>query len=172
MNPKIKEVVGTVAPALAAALGGPLAGLAARTVSTVLLGREGATEAELAAAVADASPDQLLLLKKADLDFKARMAELEVDLERIAAGDRDSARMRETVVKDRVPATLALLTLIAFFGYIGLVTFSPLAVVKSDFINLALGWLGGSASTVIAYYFGSSAGRDRKLNEGLTTPAR
>jgi len=52
---------------------------------------------------------------------------------------------------------LAVLTLVAFFGYIGAVTFWP----QSDsadigFINIAVGWLGGTASTVVAYYFGSS----------------
>lgn len=59
-----------------------------------------------------------------------------------------------------VKAALALITMVAFFGYIGLVTFTPLSEMKSDFVNLALGWLGGTASTVVAYYFGSSAGQD------------
>lgn len=65
-----------------------------------------------------------------------------------------------------VKAVLAVVTMVAFFGYIGLVTFAPVSDFKSDFVNLALGWLGGTASTVIAYYFGSSAGQDAALKGG------
>lgn len=158
---KVKGVIGTVAPSLATALGGPLAGVAARTIATVLLGKEDASTEEISAAVAGANPDQLLLLKKADIDFKTRMAELEVDLQRISADDRNSARQREMVLKDNVPAVLAVLTMVAFFGYIGAVTFLDSVVAKSEMVTLAIGWLGGTASTVISYYFGSSAGRDK-----------
>lgn len=65
-----------------------------------------------------------------------------------------------------VKAVLAVVTMVAFFGYIGMVTFAPVSDFKSDFVNLALGWLGGTASTVIAYYFGSSAGQDAALRQG------
>jgi hypothetical protein len=67
-----------------------------------------------------------------------------------------------------VKAVLALLTLVAFFAYVGLVTFAPVSDVKSDFVNLALGWLGGTASTVVAYYFGSSAGQDAEAGQRVT----
>jgi hypothetical protein len=30
------------------------------------------------------------------------------------------------------------------------------------FVNIAIGWLGGTASTVVSYYFGSSAGSAEK----------
>jgi hypothetical protein len=69
-----------------------------------------------------------------------------------------------------VKAVLAVVTMLAFFCYIGLVTFTPVSDFKSDFVNLALGWLGGTASTVIAYYFGSSAGQDAALKRGSDGP--
>lgn len=69
-----------------------------------------------------------------------------------------------------VKAALAVITMLAFFGYIGLVTFTPVSDLKSDFVNLALGWLGGTASTVIAYYFGSSAGQDAATQRGAGGP--
>lgn len=80
-----KKIVGTVAPVLATALGGPLAGMATKAVATAVLGRDDATEAEIAAAVANASPEQLLALRKADADFAMRMKELDIDLEQLAA---------------------------------------------------------------------------------------
>jgi hypothetical protein len=64
---------------------------------------------------------------------------------------------------DHTPTILALMTMVSFFGYIGAVTFVPEARnADIGFINIAVGWLGGTASTVIAYYFGSSSGSDKK----------
>lgn len=158
-----KEVLGVVAPSLGTALGGPLGGIAARTVATHLLGKSDATEQEIISAVTGASPEQLALLKKAELEFQSEMKKLDIDLARINMQDRDSARRRQAEMKDHVPSVLAVLTLIAFFGYIGAVTFWP-GGISADvgFINIAVGWLGGTASTVVAYYFGSSADSQSK----------
>lgn len=86
-----KSIVGTVAPAIATALGGPLAGLGVAAVGKALGLGDGASEDEVSAAVLKASPEQLLSVKKAELEFTARMKELDVDLERIAVADRHSA---------------------------------------------------------------------------------
>lgn len=67
----------------------------------------------------------------------------------------------QRAANDRIPALLAIATLAAFFAYLLGVTFLPVST-DAGVVNLAIGWLGGSASTVIAYYFGSSAGRDLK----------
>ena len=108
-------------------------------------------------------------------ELHAELAKLEaatkVQLEGLAVQDRNSARQREMSVKDRTPSILAYATLSMFLCYIAGVTFFPLlrmqgVMLDKEFVSLALGWLGGTASTVIAYYFGSSAGQDhasRKL---------
>lgn len=82
----------TVAPALATALGGPLAGQAVAVLGQKLLGKPNATHEEVDAAIVGATPDQLLALKKEDHDFAEKMKAAGVDLRRIAAQDRDSAR--------------------------------------------------------------------------------
>ena len=46
-----KAIVGTVAPALATALGGPLAGVAVKAIADKVLGKPAATEADVAAAI-------------------------------------------------------------------------------------------------------------------------
>ncbi len=51
-----KKLVSTVAPTLGKALGGPLVGTAVQYVSDALLGRQDATEEEIEAALATASP--------------------------------------------------------------------------------------------------------------------
>ena len=144
---KAKEILSVVAPSIGTALGGPLGGVAAKTIATKLLGDSNATDDQIVSAVMNATPEQLSLLKKA-----------EIDLERIHASDRHSARTRQMATGDHIPSVLAVLTLISFFGYIGAVTFWPGSIAADvGFINIAVGWLGGTASTVVAYYFGSSA---------------
>lgn len=105
--------------------------------------------------MANATPDQLAEIKKVEADFKVSMKQLDVDLVKIAAEDRDSARRRHASVKDMTPTVLAIGTLLAFFGYVGAVTFMDHSA-DLGLINVAVGWLGGSASAVISFYFGAS----------------
>jgi hypothetical protein len=151
----LKSILGAIAPTLATAMGGPLGGMAMKMVADKL-GLPDASLDALDAAVASATPEQLAEIKKVEADFKVQMKALDVDLVKIAAADRDSARQRHAVMKDATPTVLAIGTLLAFFGYIGAVTFlAPDA--DLGLINVAVGWLGGSASAVISYYFGASA---------------
>lgn len=160
-----KSIIQTVAPTIGTAVGGPLGGMAVKAISEALLGKPDGTPDEVSKAIENATPEQLTKLKQIDADFKVQMKKLDIDLVRLGAADRNSARQREMVVKDKIPAVLAVLTMIAFFGYIGLVTFLPAAVMADvGFINIAVGWLGGTASTVVAYYFGSSSGSDKMID--------
>lgn len=51
-----KEIVRAVAPTLATALGGPLAGVATSEISNAILGKSDGTEAELGDALVKATP--------------------------------------------------------------------------------------------------------------------
>ena len=113
---KFGPLLAQVAPSIATALGGPLAGVAVKTLSSALFGHEEGTEEQVAEAMANASPEQLSAIKKIDADFKVRMKELDIDLERIAAGDRDSARQMNMANKDWVPKALAVFITFGFFG--------------------------------------------------------
>lgn len=157
-------ILGTVAPVLATAVGGPLAGVAARAIAGALGLGESSTEQEIAAAVAGASPDQLLALKQADQEFAARMKELDIDVLRIDAGDRDSARRREISVRDWVPGILAILVTAGFFGV--LIYMMRFGVAKdsagSEAMIVMLGALGAAFGAIVNYYYGSSSGSARK----------
>lgn len=159
-----KDLLSAVAPVLGTSLGGPMGGIAARVISNKLLGKPNASVDELTDAIVGASPESLVELKKLESDFKIQMEKIGVDLEKIAADDRNSARKREMELKDNTPKVLAYGTMGSFFAYIGAVTFLSTGETNLEFINLALGWLGGTASTVIAYYFGSSTGSAKKDN--------
>src|SRR5689334_10777965 len=81
-------LVGAVAPTIAKTLGGPLAGLAAGALSKALLGKHDGTTAEVEAALAAATPEQIAAIRKADQDFEAEMGRQGIDLAKINAGDR------------------------------------------------------------------------------------
>jgi hypothetical protein len=163
----VGPLLGQVAPTLATAMGGPLAGLAVKTLSNVLLGNEEGTEADIAKAMQSATPDQLADIKKIDADFKTRMAELEIDLERISAGDRDSARKREMTVGDHTPKILAGAITLGFFGILFWMFVYGVPKNGNEALLLMLGALQTAFTGVIAYYFGSSAGSKAK-NELLS----
>jgi hypothetical protein len=158
----VGPLLGQVAPTLATAMGGPLAGLAVKTLSNVLLGNEEGDEAAVAKAMQNATPDQLADIKKIDADFKVRMQELEIDLERISAGDRDSARKREMTVGDHTPKILAGAITLGFFGILFWMFVYGVPKNGNEALLLMLGALQTAFTGVIAYYFGSSAGSKAK----------
>ena len=155
-----KKIVGTVAPVLGTALGGPLGGVAGNVISSVL-GVEN-TEEAIAQAITSGDPEVLAKIKQAELDFRERMRELDIEEERLAFQDLDSARHREMTVKDRVPGFLGITTVLLFVTYAAAVTFWPTPL-KEGVVNLVFGWVGGMATSVMTYYFGSSHGRDKQL---------
>lgn len=157
-----KKLIGSVAPALATALGGPLAGVATQAISTALLGKPDGKNAEIAAALSSGGADALLKLKQAENDFAVKMREMDIDLEKIAASDRNSAREREKVVKDKTPAIMAAFTLIGFFGILAAMMFIQIPDKSQSPLEIMLGSLATAFISIISYYFGSSAGSAKK----------
>ena len=159
---KFGPLLGQIAPSLATALGGPLAGVAVKTLSSALFGHEDATEAQISEAMASATPDQLAAIKKIDADFKVQMKSLDIDLERIAAGDRDSARQMQKETKDWVPKALAISITCGFFGALVWILVFGIPKTGLEVILMMLGSLSTAWTGVIQFYFGSSAGSKEK----------
>jgi hypothetical protein len=156
-----RDVVSTVAPTIASALGGPLAGLAVGAIGEAF-GLSEASQERIASAVLGAKPDDLLKLKQAEIAFAQRMRELEIDLVRIASDDRNSARQRESTVKDRLPSLLALVVSLGFFGMLSYMLHNEVPEKNSQVLNIMLGSLGTAWIQVMSYYFGSSSGSAAK----------
>lgn len=167
MNFDWKAIVRTVAPALATALGTPLAGMATKVITDALLGEgvDSATDDMLANAVRTASPDQLIALKEADLQFRKDMARLEIDLEQIAAGDRASARQREIATGDQwTPRVLSGSVTVGFFGILFWILNNGVPETGGDALLVMLGSLGTAWIGCMTYYFGSTAGSAKKTD--------
>ena len=90
MLDKLKNLVGTVAPALGSALGSPLGGAAISMIADKLGVPNNQQAVEKA--IRQATPDEMLKLKEADNEFEVKMKELEVDVFRLEAEDKQNAR--------------------------------------------------------------------------------
>ena len=160
------KIIGAVAPPLATAIGGPLGGMPMQVVSSVLGLPTDSNEKDVEKALRQATPDQLLALKQADNDFAVRMKELDIDLERIAASDRDSARKREAQVKDWMPRVLSLVVVGGFMATVFLVLMGVVEGMKDPLtattVGTLIGFVSAKAEQVIAYYFGSSSSSQQK----------
>lgn len=156
------DLVGSVAPTIATALGGPLAGMATKVVSEALLGKSSATPDELQQAIAGATPEQLAELKRIDADFRIRMREMDIDLEKLAVSDRDSARRRELETKDWTPKILAFSILGGYFACLFWLLGHGMPGTGSESVIMMLGALSQTVTAVVAYYFGSSVGSRQK----------
>jgi hypothetical protein len=161
---KFGPLLGQVAPTIATALGGPLAGVAVRTLSNALFGHEDASEDQVSEALSNATPDQLAAIKKIDADFKVQMKALDIDLERIAAGDRDSARQMQKETKDWTPKALAFFITFGFFGALVWIVVFGIPQTGTEVILMMLGSLSTSWTGVVQFYFGSSAGSKAKTD--------
>lgn len=159
---KIGGIIGAVAPTIATALGGPLAGMATKFVSNALFGHQDGTADDIQAALLNPSGDQLAALKKIDADFKVQMKSLDIDLERIMADDRASARDMQKETKDWIPRALAVGVTFGFFGILFYMLIFGLPTTGNEAMLLMLGALQTAWTGVISFYFGASSGDSAK----------
>jgi hypothetical protein len=160
-----KGLIQAVAPTLATALGGPLAGAAVVAIGRAL-GQEHPTQESLAEALATAGPDELLRIKQADHDFAVAMRNADIKLEEVHAQDRDSARKREASTGDSAtPRVLAAAVVGGFLMALWAVLTNRVNVsdpLMAGLVGTMIGYASAKADQVVSYYFGSSAGSKAK----------
>ena len=151
---KVKGIVGSLAPTLGAALGGPVGGAAASMLADVL-GCDPAPQ-KIERALAQATPEQLADIKRAELQFETKMKELEVDIFALETADVQDARRKSNWVTQAI----GLIMVLFFCGYVCLITLLPPEQNSMELTNLVMGYLGGLISAVISFHFGSSQKQD------------
>ena len=162
-----KKTLATVAPAIATALGGPLAGVAVSMAGKALGLGDGATESDVEAAVLSGNPDVLVRLREVNTQFERDMKALDIDLERIHAGDRLSARDLAKTKGTFVQTALTVLFCSVFAVLMGQI-FTGQEVVHSsmrDIANFLLGTLTGILMQQMNFWFGSSSGSKEKTQK-------
>ena len=152
MKGLLKNLVGAVAPTIGTALGGPMGNMAMTKIASVL--GVSNDQKSIQRAIQNATPEQMLELKKAEQEFEVQMKELDVDVFKLETQDKQNARGMFS--KDWTARIIGVATIAGFLGYIFLVTLQPPEQNSEALINLVLGYLGGLASAIISFYFGAS----------------
>jgi hypothetical protein len=152
------EWLKSIAPTIASALGGPLAGLAVEAISKAV----GIDPKDVQSSIDSGklTSEQIGQIKLAEIEMAARAQELGLDFEKLSVQDRSSARDMQSATKSMIPSILAMLVTMGFFGIlVGLMTEQ---FKTSDALMMMLGSLGTAWTGIIAFYFGSSAGSQAK----------
>lgn len=163
-----KTLLKSVAPVAASIIGGPFAGMAVEAIAGAI-GDPGATKEQIIEKLqaGTLTAEQMTALKTADAALKIKLRELDIDLEKVHAADRASARDMAAKTGDVwTPRILAFVVLITW----GVVQYHLLTAVVDptmrELVARLLGTLDAALMAVLYYYYGSSAGSAAK-NEAL-----
>ncbi len=155
-----KKTLGALAPTLATALGGPLAGTATKFIAGKLLGDENADDDAIESFITSANPEQLSELKKIDNDFKLEMKRLDIDVFSLEVEDRGSARQNHK--HSNTPAILVYM----LTGLIAIVTYMLFTSVVPESNENTLYMLLGALTTAwlqsVGYWTGTTRGSAEK----------
>lgn len=166
-----KDVIGSVAPGLATAFGGPLAGAAVKVIADKVLGRPDASESEVIGALSASSlsGEQIVALKSAEQAFQVEMARVDQAREAAAIDDTKSARQQTVdLAKESspiawgAPVVSSLVVAGYFFCIYRLFLVSDdLPANAFQLLNVMFGALSIAFGQVTNYWMGSSAGSKR-----------
>jgi hypothetical protein len=151
-----------IAPTVATALGGPLAGMAVSAISKAI-GVDPDKVEDLISSNKLTS-DQIAQIKIAEIELQKQAQELGLNFEKLAVDDRKSAREMQAVTRSWVPPLLAASVTFGFFAILGGMMFGQMSVADNTALTMMLGSLGTAWTGIIAYYFGSSAGSQAKTD--------
>ena len=153
------EWLKAIAPTVATALGGPLAGMAVSAVSKAL----GCDPDEVQGIISSGklTAEQVASIQLAELELKKQAQSMGLDFAKLTVEDRKSARDMQIATKSMLVPSLAILIVSAFIGVV-IATLGGFAVVDSVLAGTLIGYLSAKAEQVVNFYFGSSAGSKEK----------
>ena len=157
---EIPEWLKSLAPTVASALGGPLAGMAVGAITEALGGDAERVKEVLASGQLDSK--DLAAIKQAEIALKQREKELGLDFAKLEAADRDSARKMQMTLRSNVPAILSFVVTGGYFSILGGMMSGLLAVADSQALLIMLGSLGTAWGMVMAFWFGTTSNSTTK----------
>lgn len=166
-----KATIGAVAPGLATALGGPLAGAAVKVIADKILGNPNASETDVAAALqaGTLTGPQIVALKQAEIEMQVEMARIDQAADAAYLADTDSARKQTTALAQADSplawgaAIVSTLIVVGFFTavYLLFIITRTWDERTANLLNVLFGALTVSFTQVANYWLGSSAGSKR-----------
>lgn len=163
-----KKTVAAVAPSLATALGGPVAGMAASiAVKALGKGDTGDTQKnieQIGAAVASGDPNVFVQLQNAEQSYQLELERLGLEHEQIHAADRADARAMaaQTTLK---PQMILSTIFVAAFAVLLFIIFGAERSLDDNTREPALyllGILSAGMVQIMNFWFGSSSGSRNK----------
>ena len=147
-----------IAPTIATALGGPLAGMAVSAISKAI----GCTPEEVQNVISNNKLDatQVAALQQAELELKKQAQEMNLDFAKLANDDRKSARDMQAITRSFIPPVLAIGVTGGFFGILFGLMYGQSQ--HAPQIDIMLGSLGTASTGLVSFYFGSSASSQNK----------
>lgn len=159
-----KSMLGSVAPMIGTAVGGPFGAMAGKLLGSALLDDEDATEAQIAQALQTADPETIAKIKEAELSFKATMKEL--DIKEVDLHLKDVQNARDMATKTTLVPQM-ILSAIFITGYFVLVFILFSGQIKiddsiRDMSNILIGVMTANIPSIMQFWFGSSHGSKTK----------
>jgi hypothetical protein len=150
-----------IAPTIATALGGPLAGMAVSAISKAV----GVDPDQVQDMIANnkLSAEQIAQVKIAEIELQKQAQELGLNFAKLEVEDRKSAREMQATTRSMMPPILAGAVTVGFFSIMVMMFFNKIDS-NNPAILMMLGSLGTAWTGIIAYYFGSSAGSQAKTD--------
>jgi hypothetical protein len=160
---KALQVLRTVAPTVALAVGGPFGPLASAAISAALGTPKGDDKAA-EAALLSATPDQLLALTKENDAFQVQMKQLGIDESKLVYDDIANARNMQVQTHDTTPRYLAYFITAGFFATLGYLIVYGKPQAGGDVMLVMVGSLGTAWASIVSFFYGSSAGSAAKTD--------
>lgn len=160
-----KNVISTLAPTVASAFGGPLAG-AVVTAMGDILGVSGANQDTIRNAIESGSltGEQVAKIKELELKLQAEEQERGFRYADLEFRDRDSARNMMIQTGAKTPAILTWAIVLIVMGLEGTLLFGHKPDVSDIVLGRIMGTLDTSLALVLAYWFGTTNGSARKTD--------
>ncbi len=161
-----KNVIGKVAPTVASALLGPLAGTAVSALGE-LFGISEATEDKIAQVIENRqmTGEQIAKLRELELKLKSEESERGFKYADLEVKDREGARQMFIQTGAKTPAVLTWIIVAIVLGLEGALLFGVKPDGISDIVlGRILGTLDTSLAMVLSFWFGTTHGSSRKTD--------
>jgi hypothetical protein len=165
----LAELIAESAPKLGSAVSGKageLVGEVAKSILTKIFNLpEKTTEQQVYDSILR-NPEALVKLREAELQFEQKLIEAEIEFEKLAASDRDSARKMQIATSSKFPEILA----VFIIGFTCFISYQILTVGVPDNVSeMVAGSIMqlfmGMTISIIGYFYGSSIANRGQQND-------
>jgi len=154
----LKNMVSSVAPFIGNMVGGPLGGATAKFLGNLLLGDDNASEEDIKNAIKNATPEQLVELKRIDSEERIKAAGLQKEREALFLQDRQDARNFSSTIAYNTSRNVAYIVMIGFFATLITLMLVEINTKIQPLIDAMIGFLGASLAKIVDFFYGSSLG--------------